>query len=416
MDSVRILYIHQYFGTPQGALGTRSYEIARRLIRRGHAVTMVTAVDARRGELLTGPFRRGLRRGVVDGIDLVEVDLTYSNHMGLMRRSWVFARYAIRSVRLSLSESYDVVYATSTPLTAALPGIAARWLRRKPFVFEVRDLWPEAPRALGVLRSPLLVAGLTLLERLAYRSANTAVGLAPGIVDGIRRHAPKRLPVILAPNACDLDLFGPQVLPWRPKDVGPQELLAVFPGAHGPANGLDALLDVAVRLQHRRDIRIVLVGDGKAKGSLMDRARREGLANVVFLEPMPKARLAGLMSGADVGLQVLANVPAFYFGTSPNKFFDFLAAGLPVVTNYPGWVAELVAKHDCGIAVPPDEPDAFARALMALADDRAAAARMGTNARSLGETQFSRDGIVGSVVNAIEGLLQGGGGSTIAHA
>src|SRR5690606_6162994 len=131
---------------------------------------------------------------------------------------------------------------------------------------------------------------------------------------------------------------------------------------HGIANGLNAVLDAAAELKRRGrdDIRLVLVGQGKLKPALQARAQREKLHNVVFCDPVEKPRLAGLLAAADLGMQVLANVPAFYNGTSPNKFFDYVASGLPVLINYPGWLADIITEVDCGYVVPPDDPAAFA--------------------------------------------------------
>jgi glycosyltransferase involved in cell wall biosynthesis len=166
----------------------------------------------------------------------------------------------------------------------------------------------------------------------------------------------------------------------------------VFTGTHGVANGLDAVLDgaAALKAQGRSDIFLALVGDGKLKPALMARAAQEGLDNVVFHEPVNKARLAGLMASADIGIQALANIPAFYFGTSPNKFFDYISASLPVLNNYPGWLAELIKGHDCGFAVPPDDAETFADALIAAAEDRGALGRMGQNGNALAKDQFDR--------------------------
>jgi glycosyltransferase involved in cell wall biosynthesis len=168
--------------------------------------------------------------------------------------------------------------------------------------------------------------------------------------------------------------------------------MAVFAGTHGMANGLDAVLDAAGELKRRgrEDVKFVLIGEGKLKGGLQARAKREGLGNVVFHDPVNKARLAGLMAATDVGLQVLANIPAFYYGTSPNKFFDYISAGLPVLNNYPGWLAEMIQEHRCGFAVPPDNPAAFADALEQAADDRYALTVMGQQSLAMAREQFAR--------------------------
>lgn len=389
---MKVLYFHQHFVTPHGAGGIRSYAMAQRLIECGHSVTMVCGSFGGGNTGLSGTFANGVRRGMVDGINVVELDLAYSNSDGLLKRSFTFLKFAWRSVLLALREPYDLVFTTTTPLTAGIPGIAARWLRGKPFVFEVRDLWPELPRAMGVIRNPLVLWAMGVLEWASYRSAHRLVGLSPGIVQGIMRRGVQAQRIALVPNGCDLALFGQDAQPWRPRGVQPDDLMAVFAGTHGQANGLDAVLDAAAELKRRGrgDIKLVLIGSGKLKPPLQVRAEREGLCNVVFHDPVNKARLAGLMASADLGLQVLANVPAFYFGTSPNKFFDYIAAGLPVLNNYPGWLAEMIEENACGFAVPPENPSAFADALEQAANDRQALKAMGQRGRVLAESEFAR--------------------------
>ena len=276
-------------------------------------------------------------------------------------------------------------------------------------MFEVRDLWPELPRAMGTIRNPLLLGAMSLLEWASYRSAHQVIGLSPGIVDGIARRGVPRDQIVFVPNGCDLDIFTDSAEPWRPMQVRATDLLALFAGTHGVANGLSAVLDAAAELQRRRrnDVKIVLIGEGKLKSALKARAEREGLDNVVFHDPVNKARLAGLMAATDVGLQVLANVPAFYYGTSPNKFFDYIAAGLPVLINYPGWLAELIIQHRCGFPVPPDNPAAFADALEQAANDRQALKAMGVRGRALAEAEFSRAMLADRWVKTLENSVCG---------
>ena len=389
---MKILYIHQHFTTPHGATGIRSYQMAMRLITAGHAVTMVCGRGAQGKTGLGGAFDHGIRRGIVDGIDVIEIDLAYSNHDGFVRRTITFLRFMLRTLRVVLREDYDLLFATTTPLTVGVPGIVGRWLRRKRFVFEVRDLWPELPRAMGVIRNPVVLAALSALEWASYRSAHRVIGLSPGIVAGIRARGVPAERVALVPNGCDLDIFVSDGPAWTPPGVGERDLVALFSGTHGLANGLDSVLNAAVRLRARgrADIKLVLVGDGMMKAALRDRAAREGLDNVVFLDPIPKTELSALMRRADIGLQILANVPAFYFGTSPNKFFDYIAAGLPVLNNYPGWLAETITAERCGYAVPPEDPDAFADALCHAADHWAELRDMGHRGRELARARFDR--------------------------
>lgn len=412
--TMRVLYFHQHFSTRAGSTGTRSYEFARRLVARGHQVTMVCGSAATGATGLDGPFVDGLRRGTVDGIQVIEIEVPYSNRLSFLKRAMAFLRFAWRSAYLAITLPADLVFATSTPLTAGIPGIAAAWLRRRPFVFEVRDLWPELPHAMGVITNPAVLFAMSALEWLSYRAADACVALSPGIAEGIRRRSRAGATVETIPNGCDLDLFGDTAAaPWRPEGIAEDDLVAIFPGAHGIANGLDAVLDAAVELQRRgrSDIKLLLVGDGMMKPRLVERARKEAISNVVFLDPVPKPRLAGLMATADLGMMTLQNVPAFYRGTSPNKFFDFIAAGIPVLNNYPGWLAQLIEENQCGFVVPPEDPAAFADALERAADDRDSLVAMGRAARALAEREFSRDRLADVFVALLERFAKSRGTS-----
>lgn len=403
---MHVLYFHQHFTTPDGSGGTRSYELARALVAKGHRVTMVCGQSATGGLKLPWDAKARWHRGDVEGIDVIALPLAYSNRTGLAQRAWVFLRYAWRSVGLALRQDYDVLFATSTPLTAALPGIVMKLLRRKkPFVFEVRDLWPELPRALG-MKNPLLLGGMSLLEWLGYRCADACIGLAPGIADGIRHRAPRGCRIATIPNGCDLDLFTPEKR-RKPLDlpgIAAGDFVAGFTGAHGIANGLDAVLDAAAEL-HRRgrtDIKLVLIGDGNQKDRLVGRAKTEGLSNCLFFPPVKKTEIARITASFDCGLQILADIPAFYRGTSPNKFFDYISSGLPVINNYPGWLAELIQEHGCGKAVPPKDATALADALCALADNPEHCRVMGEAARRLAVEQFGRKELAQQFVEQLE--------------
>lgn len=401
---MRILYVHQHFCIPKGAGGVRSYQMARRLIDSGHEVTMVCGSHVGATTGLQGPYSRGVRRGAVDGIDVIEIDCGYKNADSLLVRALKFMKFAMRAVGTALREKYDVMVATTTPLTVGVPAIAARWLRGKRVVFEVRDLWPELPAAMGVIKSRFVLWSLSALEWASYHSATRLIGLAPGICDGIAKRGIDRDRIALVPNGCDADIFAAESKAnARPPGIAESDLLAVFTGAHGIANGLDAVLDAArvLKRRNRNDIKLLLIGDGGRKPALVQRAADEGLDNVIFAKPVPKSELSRLMASADVGMQILLDVPAFYYGTSPNKFFDYLSAGLPVLNNYPGWLAELITQERCGYVVPPRDPERFADALERAADNRAELEEMRAGSRRLA-AKFDRNVLFKDFVDVIE--------------
>lgn len=371
-------------------------------INSGHDVTMVCGSYGLGNTGINHPFINGRRSGLVNGFKVIEFDLTYSNNDNFISRTLSFLSFALRSIRIVLFSQYDLIFATSTPLTAGIPGIFARWLRRKTFIFEVRDLWPELPKAMGVITNPIILKLMSLLEWFSYRSAHRLIGLSPGICEGIVQKGVDESKVLLVPNGCDLNIFGSKPLRSYPiTGISDNDFVAVFTGTHGPANGLDAVLDAAKVLieSKNKKIKILLIGDGKLKSSLQKRAHDEKIENVIFMDPVPKAELASILTRANIGMQILANVPAFYFGTSPNKFFDYLASGLPVLNNYPGWLAEMINEFDCGYAINPNDPQAFANALLDASQNSEKLANMGKNSKKLAIEKFDRKKLSSEWVN-----------------
>jgi len=402
---MKILYFHQYFGIPAGSGGTRSYKFARHLVNKGHEVVMVCGSKSHGNTGLSGSFTKGVRRGKVDGIMVIEFDLAYASKDSFVKRTSKYLSYAIKSLNIALQGQYDLVFATSTPLTAGIPGIGAKIIRGKPFVFEVRDLWPELPREMGVIKNPVVLRLMDWLEWISYHAASGCIGLSPGIVEGIMRRGIPPDSITMVPNGCDFDIFDDKaIVRKRPEFASDTDLLATFTGAHGLANGLDAVLDAArvLKKKNRSDIKILFIGDGMLKPRLQKRAQEEFLNNCFFMDLIPKQQLASFQKGADVGLMILANVPAFYYGTSPNKFFDYIATGLPVLNNYPGWLADLITENNCGIVVPPDNPEAFADALVYMADHKDKLKEMSSNAKSLAKREFDRSKLADDFTEFVE--------------
>jgi len=242
---------------------------------------------------------------------------------------------------------------------------------------------------MGVLPAPLAPV-LDALANLACRQAASVVALSEGMAEtALTRGAdPARVHVI--GNGCDLDLFGPHIAPWRPPEAAPWEVLALYAGAHGRANGLGVVVETARLLAARGEtrLRILLVGEGAEKTALIRQAA--GLPNLTFLPPMPKRDVARLFAGSQIALHILADCPAFAEWTAPNKLMDGLAAGLPVISTAPGQAARLLADGGCGIAVPPGDAAGLAAALTSLVEDPARRAAMGAAARSLAVRQHDR--------------------------
>ncbi len=391
---MRVLYLHQYFISPEAAGGTRSYELARRLVARGHDVTLVTSNAMM-------PRWRDISRPTtteIDGVRLVVLPVSYANHMDYRQRMAAFARFALAASREALRTPADVVFATSTPLTIAIPGLLASFGRRVPMVFEVRDLWPELPIAMGALPQPWMRAAARALEWTAYHGASRVVALSPAIAEGVAARGIGRDRIAVVPNGCDAAFadsaahapqFRAKHLPW----IDPKRPLVLYAGTFGAINGAAWLVDVAAAC--RRDgsgLQFVMVGDGAEREQILARARSLGVLddNLRVLPPVAKRDMPGLLGCADIATSLFLPLPQMQ-ANSANKFFDALAAGRALAINYGGWHADLLARSGAGIAMPHGDVGAAAGMLTALASSPGRLGDAGAAARGLAETEFDRD-------------------------
>jgi glycosyltransferase involved in cell wall biosynthesis len=376
---MQILYLHQFFITRAGVGGTRSYEFARRFVASGHRVRMVTA---------------GGGSSTVDGIDVAGVPGAYSDYMSATAatdrdRMLAFGRFAAGATAAALrGPRPDVIYATSPPLTIAGPALAAvaRW--RAPLVFEVRDLWPEAPIQMGALSNPRLQRQARSLEQQAYRRARRVIALSPGIRDGVIASGVPEGKVVLVPNAADLDLFRPS--PPPPSD---ERFVVSYFGTMGEANDLSLALEAARLVP---DMSFVLMGDGKRRAEL----ERTAPPNVEFPGPAAsKEDVAALAARSGACLTFFKDVPVLATN-SPNKLFDTFAAGRPAIVNMDGWMRELVEDNDAGLYV--RDAGQLAQKLAWLRAHPEEVSRMGRNGRDLAEREFDRDLLARRVLDVLE--------------
>lgn len=389
---MRIVYIHQYFRTRQMSGGTRSLEMARRLVAMGHEVDLVTSDN----EPAPGT-PRSWRVTNEEGIRVHWYPLPYSNNMSYSQRLRSFLGFAWKSSRRAAGIPADVIFATSTPLTVAIPGAYSAWRQRVPMVFEVRDLWPDLAIVIGAIKSKPMIAAAHALERFAYRRAAHIVALSQGMKDGVVRAGIPADKVTVIPNGCDLDLFPGTEAAGRAFRAAHAWLadrpLVVYAGAVAVFNGLDYLVNLAREtLRLNPEIRFLIVGQGN------DRERVHGLAaaagvldrNLFMLDRVPKEQMPALLSAATIACSTLIDVPGTP-DSSPNKVFDGLSAGKPVAVNYTGWIADLLVDNACGLALPPRDFEAAARTLVDSLANPAWLREAGRQARHVAETQFSRD-------------------------
>jgi glycosyltransferase involved in cell wall biosynthesis len=408
---MKVLYFDPKFLTPRHAAPTRAYSIARQLVERGHEVTMVARDPRWLAVEATAPPGLLARRESVDGIDVIWMRIPYQQRFSKWGRLLSYGAYtaAASAAALGLPRP-DLVYASSTPLTSGIPGAFASRLRGVPFVFELQDLWPAAPAALGYLTNRVELAVAEGLEKALYASSDRIVVCSEAVVSALVRRGIPRAKLILIPNFSDTDLFRPGERDERfraAQGLG-GKFLALYSGAMGASNGVYQLADAAAVLKQRRDdrVQIVLVGDGNERAGLERRVAKEALDNVLLLPPQPREEMPKLVGACDVTLTVFAPHPALALN-SPNKFFDSLAAAKPVVVNVDGWLRRLVEENDAGIYVRAGDPNALADSLVALAGQPDRLRTMGENARSLALREFARDLLTDRLADDLEQIAIG---------
>jgi glycosyltransferase involved in cell wall biosynthesis len=384
----KVLVFYQYYCTPRGSWGTRYYEFTRRWAAAGHDVTVVTSIYDK-SDLVPRGF---VTRFEIEGVRILAINLLLSNKHGVLRRLWTFAAFSLLSCWWALTLPADVVVASSGPITVGLPGLLARWFRGRRLIFEVRDLWPEGAIQLGMLRGRLAVGFSRWLERLCYRQASTVVALSPGMADGVRHAAPAAR-VVTIPNSADLDLFRPgHPVPPPVREAVDGRFVALYAGTLGRANSSTELVDIASELARRGagDVRIVVVGDGFERAAMERLARERGLDNLLFVGKRPKTEVAAWHEAAAVTLCLFKPFPVLAT-CSPNKLFDSLAAGRPVINNTNGWIRDLLERSGAGVSVPAGDAARAADAILALRDDPGRRAAMGEQARRIAAAEFARD-------------------------
>lgn len=386
---MHILLIHQVFVRPSDAGGTRHAEFARHLAARGHRVTVLAGErNYLTGESLGAPRREEW----VPGVMVIRAPSWGGRQRTWLSRSLGFLGFMISAFWAGLRvPEVDLVWGTSPPLQQAVSAWAVAWARRIPWVFEVRDLWPEFAVAVGVLRNPLWIAIARWWESFLYRHADRLIVNSPGFVSHLVGRGADPARIVPIPNGVDPAMFDPQADggDFRRRHGLEGKFVALYAGAHGLSNDLSVVLQAAERLLDDAQIAVVLVGDGREKPALMVQAHRRGLTNVHFLPAQPKEAMAPVLAAADCGIAILKAIPA-YRTTYPNKVFDYMAAGRPVVLAIDGPIRELVEAARAGVAVPPGDAAALAEAVRRLARDRDLARGMGRRGREHVVAHFSR--------------------------
>lgn len=345
---MKITYLHQYFNTPNMSGGTRSFEMAKRFVKAGHEVHMITSWRE--------PGFPPSTYEIIHGIHVYWLSVNYTNKMGFIRRILAFLLFALKATFKSISIKSDIVFATSTPLTISIPGVISAKINGSKFIFEVRDLWPELPIAIGAISNPILIYLSKKLERFAYKNSDSIITLSPGMFTGVLNCGYDSNKIAVIPNSSDIENFTvchTEGLNFRKKrNIHETTPVILYAGTFGIINGVDYLVDLAVELKRiNSDIVILAIGGGVKFDGVINYSKTKGVYNHNFLvEPyLNKSEIPKAFSAATLCCGVFVDLPEMRSNSS-NKFFDSLAASKPLFINYGGWMHEIINDTGCGIS------------------------------------------------------------------
>ena len=398
---MKVIYLHQYFCTPSMSSGTRSYEMARRLVKKGHEVYMISSKHSH-SEIKERNF------SIEEGVHVWWLPVKYSNNMNFIQRIYSFIVYCIYAYIIGRKLNYGLVLASSTPLTVAIPGIFLSKIRKVPFILEVRDLWPAIPIKLRIIRNVLLIKLSQYLERISYRLSDKIIALSYGMRDGIINTGINKSKITVIPNGSDIELFNIN----SKSDIGfidqtdwlnTDRDIIIYTGAIGKINGLSYMAFMAEEMiKLNPNVLFCIIGDGVEKDKVNLLAKKLGIMNNNFymVPKMSKKKLPQILSISTVLTSFVINEKILW-NNSANKFFDGLAAGKPLMINYGGWQADLLNEYDAGIVVSPDDPIIGAKKLNDLLQDKQRLHNMGQAGLELAKTVFNRNKLYKSFENVL---------------
>ena len=395
---MKILYIHQYFVTPQEPGATRSYWISKELVKRGHHVTVITGNSESKHE--PGRFDR-------DGIDVIYVKNLYNNSQTKIQKVWSFIKFIFQSIVVAAKEkNVDLVYATSTPLTIGAVALALRAIKRWRYVFEVRDLWPEFPIQVGAVTNPILIWLLRKFEKRIYKRSEHVVALSPGMQEGVIMAGTPIEKTSMIPNMSKPDIFYPHEVNMdivKQFGIDLTKFNVIHFGMLAVANGLDYIIKAAIELKKRGDssIQFLFMGEGAMQPMLEEMVKENGLNNVRFLGNYKVGVVAEVTNCCNASITSFKNLPILATN-SPNKLFDSLSAGKPIIVNSAGWTKDMVEKDNCGFFVDPEKPEMLADKLLEVKDNKTLLEEWGKNARRLSVEVYDKAKLSAQVADVLE--------------
>jgi glycosyltransferase involved in cell wall biosynthesis len=395
---MRILYFYQYFGTSKGGWSTRVYEMTRRWVASGAEVTVVTSMYDK-SDLVPSGFITNLD---IDGVKVKLVNIRLSNKHSFIKRLYSFFAFSFTAIWYALTVKTDVIIASSGPLTIGIPGILAKILRGKPFIFEIRDLWPTGAIELGALKNKFMIRMAKWLELICYKKADHVIAASVGQLQHVKSLLPNTNVSVIT-NGSDNHLIREMDLRLNLPEWALNKKLVIYAGTLGLIDDCATVVYLAKEFEDRKrnEIEVVLVGDGKERNELEKLAGSLALKNIHFMGQTSKENVMRWLTHSHISLLTVKNVK-FLDTASPNKIFDAFAAGIPMVQNTQGWIKEYFEQRRCGLTVPQSNPSAMADAILRILDEPGLWLEMSENARKAALEDFDRDKLSSKMLDIIE--------------
>ena len=382
---MKILIFYQYFTTPKGSWGTRIYEFSKEWVKKGHEVTVVTSIYSK-SDLKAVKF---IENQIFEGIKVKVLNIKIDNKQPIIKRIFSFILYSIISSWYAFTLKADIVISSSGPITVGIPGLISKIFTKKKLVYEVRDLWPEVPIEVGVIKNVFLKKVAYFFEKKLYENASLVVGLSPGIRDHIISNFNHKN-VISVTNSANLNLFGEKKY-FDDNILNENDFYGIYTGNIGEINNSFWLVDAARNLKNKNidNIKIVLVGDGQLKPEIISIIKKEKLINLIHFDLMPKERLVPYIQNANVSFVPLSPNPILDT-SSPNKFFESLAAGVPVIQTTKGWIKDYIEINNVGFNLEGSDSESLSELLIKLKNNPKILDNMKQNSRKCAVRDFDQ--------------------------
>lgn len=398
---MRILYLHQYFITPSESGGTRSYWFAKELLVVGYNVTMITSRTTQ---------KKLFEKERIDGIDVIYIRNRYSNNMSIYARLISFAKFMLLSSWVAFRQKdINLVYATSTPLSIGVPALICKWVKGFDYIFEVRDLWPEVPIQMGAIKNKLIIKLFYWFEALIYKNAQHIVALSPGMAKGVIKYGIRPEKVSMIPNMAKIDEFYPRNQDFEIAkifEIDLNKFNIIHFGAMGIANGLDYIIYAAEILKDQgiNDVEFILLGDGGVKEKLIQMAKKLELKNIKFIDSKPMKIVSEIVNLSNCSIVTFSNIPILRTN-SPNKLFDSLSAGKPIIVNSSGWTKNMIEYNNCGAYIDPEMPENLVSLITKWKENPELLNKLGSNARKLAVNAYDKSILSQKFVNLISSYV-----------